>query len=362
MVELGVMEKVVAEDYDTTASNSSPAVGAAALIERHKGTLLFKMPCRHHSIDLHGKNISPVVSGRRSQGPGDPLFLRYAREWPDFYQNIDYTNLKKFDERPYIGTFLHEVLVEVRMWARHAVTTMTFSKGTFRNLLHLIVVYLDGEPPRFNFKFSKPETIDNARFGQRANLYLTMELLSPQLPFLTPAHQQEVTNMALICSLFYGPDFLKSPLLAHASFNDLTSIKRYRQLFSFMPEGHCLKEAARVALNTCERHLDYLSPPHITWSLVNDDFTVEERQVLATALLARLEERVLDLPPNRPVYPGPAFPWDNRFWPVDGSLPALDQFVSLESFLVFNILQNTNEEIQELLQVSYFTPIYHNLV
>ena len=79
-----------------------------------------------------------------------------------------------------------------------------------------------------------------------------------------PAPQQEVTNMALICSLFYRPDFLKSPLLAHATFADLTSIKRYRQLFYFMPEGDCLKEAARVALNTCEGHMDYLSPPHIT--------------------------------------------------------------------------------------------------
>ena len=87
-----------------------------------------------------------------------------------------------------------------------------------------------------------------------------------------PAPQQEVTNMALICSLFYRPDFLKSPLLAHATFADLTSIKWYRQLFYFMPEGDCLKEAARVALNTCEGHLDYLSPPHITWSIVNDDW------------------------------------------------------------------------------------------
>ena len=77
----------------------------------------------------------------------------------------------------------------------------------------------------------------------------------------------------------------------------------------------------------------------------------EERQVLATALLARLEERVLDLPPNRPVYPGPAFAWYDRFWPVDSSLPALNQFVSLESFLVLYILQNTNQEIRELLQV-----------
>ena len=73
-----------------------------------------------------------------------------------------------------------------------------------------------------------------------------------------------------------------------------------------MPERDCLKEAARVALNTCEGHLDYLSSPNITWSLVNDDFTVEEKQVLVIALLARLEWRVLDLPPNKPVYPCPA--------------------------------------------------------
>ena len=110
--------------------------------------------------------------------------------------------------------------------------------------------------------------------------------------------------MALICSLFYGPDFLTSPLLAHATLDNLTSIKRYRQLLNFMPEGDCLKEAARVALNTCEGHLDYLSPPHITWSLENADFTVEEIQVLVTALLVR----VLDLPPNRPAYPGLALP------------------------------------------------------
>ena len=68
-----------------------------------------------------------------------------------------------------------------------------------------------------------------------------------------------------------------------------------------------------MALNTCEGHLDYLSSTNITWSLVNDDFTVEEKQVLVIALLARLEERVLDLPPNRPVYPGPAFAWDDWF-------------------------------------------------
>ena len=350
--ELGVLDKVVAVDYDTTASNSSPVVGAAALIEQRRATLLFKVPCRHHITNLLGKNTAPVVSGRRSTGPGDPLFQRYAREWPDLVDNIDYANLKRFDDRPYIGTFIAAVVQEVRNWARHAVTAMTFTRATNKNLLYLIVMYLDVEPANFQFKFHKPEEIDNARFWQTANIYLTMELLSRQLAFLSPEHRLEVTNMAFISALFYGPCYLKSPLLASASFNDLTSIQHFRQLYRLMPEGNCLKDAAGVALNTWERHLDYLTGPHITWSLLNDDFSEEERQVLANALLARLDERVMDLPPSRVQYPGPALCRNEQIWPVDGSLPALDQFVTHESFLAFNVLELTDQEVRDFLQVA----------
>ena len=248
--ELGVLDKVVAVDYDTTASNSSPVVGAAALIEQRRNTLLFKVPCRHHILNLQGKNTAPVVSGRRSTGPADPLFQRYAREWPNILDNIDYTNLKRFDDRPYQGTFIAAVVQEVRNWVRHAVAAMTFQRATNRNLLYLIVMYLDVEPANFNFKFHKPEEIDNARFGQTANIYLTMELQSRQLLFLSPEQQLEITNMSLISALFYGPGYLKIPLLARASFNNLTSIQHFRQLYRLMSEGNCLKDAARVALNT----------------------------------------------------------------------------------------------------------------
>ena len=118
-----------------------------------------------------------------------------------------------------------------------------------------------------------------------------------------------------------------------------------------MPEGNCLKEAARVALNTWQRHLDFLTAPHIPWSLTNDDFTVEERQTLADSLLARMDERVLDLPPSRVQYPGPNLAWDERFWPLDDSLPPLDQFVNRESYLVFNQLDFSNQELRDFLQV-----------
>ena len=39
---------------------------------------------------------------------------------------------------------------------------------------------------------SKPKAVTNARFGEPANYYLTIALLSNQLPWLTPAQSQEV--------------------------------------------------------------------------------------------------------------------------------------------------------------------------
>ena len=77
--ELGVMEQVWNACYDTTASNSSTTVGAAALIEIHRGCQLLKSPCRNHVLDLFGKTLSVVVSGQRTTGPQYTLFVRYNR-------------------------------------------------------------------------------------------------------------------------------------------------------------------------------------------------------------------------------------------------------------------------------------------
>ena len=92
--DLGVMDQVFFVTYDTTNSNSSPTVGAAAPIEHHQGCQILKCPCRHHILDLFGKNLSVVVSGQRTTGPAYPPFQRYAREWPNLKNNIDYTRLK----------------------------------------------------------------------------------------------------------------------------------------------------------------------------------------------------------------------------------------------------------------------------
>ena len=140
--------------------------------------------------DLFGKTLCVVVSGQRSTGPAYPLFLVYFRIWPEICNTIDYNNLKRFDMRPWRGTFMEQVVLDVRVWVVRAIRSKGFKKGTHLNLLNLIAAYLDVTPPGFTFSFHKPETIYNARFGQKANLYLTLELLSQQLTFLTMEQEQ----------------------------------------------------------------------------------------------------------------------------------------------------------------------------
>ena len=106
-------------------------------------------------------------------------------------------------------------------------------------------------------------------------------------------------------------------------------------------------EVSDAGLKLWERHLDYLTPQHVPWSLVNDDFSVEVRQSLAKALLQLLDQRVRVLPPTRVRYPGPAFCRSDEFWPADGSLPQLDLLVTQDSFLIFNIMKMEDTELRE---------------
>ena len=62
--------------YDTTPSDSSPAVGTVALLEEELGQMLVKLACRHHIYDLFGKNFQLLKKISR------------FRQNPNFYHTI----------------------------------------------------------------------------------------------------------------------------------------------------------------------------------------------------------------------------------------------------------------------------------
>ena len=113
----------------------------------------------------------------------------------------------------------------------------------------------------------------------------------------------------------------------------------YRNLRAYMPE------AADKALATWNRHLDFLTPQHVVISLVNDQFSNLEREDMAKTLLNLLPTRNHNLPPTRVVYPGPNFSTNDAFWP-NGGFPRISQFISPDSFLIFNMMEHDNDALR----------------
>ena len=130
-------------------------------------------------MDLFGKNLSIVVSGQKTTGPTYPLFSNYAKEWPNLVTSIEYSKLKKIDTDQWKDAFMEDIIKEVKVWIKGAIIGNSFKKETHRNSLRLIASFPDIQIPGFAFKFSKPETIDNTRFGQTANIYITLQLRLP---------------------------------------------------------------------------------------------------------------------------------------------------------------------------------------
>ena len=337
--EWGASDSVIGTVYDTTASNTGKKLGSVIRLERKLGRSLIKMPCRRHVQELHAKHVALAVSGRETTGPGDVLFKTFSSAWDDLKDNIDLSQLSKFDWTPHINTKLEVRAHSVLVWAKSVLSEKVFPRADYLQLAQLIVVWLGGVVE--NFSFHKPKKVSPARFVQRAIYYITMELLSYQYELFSQEEIEEIEVMAEFSAIFYGPWFLRSPLTASAPYNDLLAIKDMRDY----------REVRQIEAEAClaswNRHLDYLSPALVIFSLASKDVPSKEKTKIADALLSVLvEEDVEDFPDGdgNVIVPGPEFAQGNKFWPSDGSLPSLASFVGKESWLMFHYLGMVNME------------------
>ena len=324
--EFGIINNVVGVNYDTTASNSSTAVGTVARIENHLDRGVLKVPCRHHIYELLGKISSTQIFGATT-GPDNPLFCRLNREWPELHDKIDYNNLVEFDIGQWQGTFVVDVVNNVKLWAIEAYNCEVFPRDSYGELLLLIIKFLD-PTAAINFKIRKPMDVTNARFMEKATYFIKLQLLAQQLEWLTAEDKRKIGDMAFISAVFYGPSFLQSNQGSRAVGLDLSSIHHFRQLRSYMPG------VAEAVLNLWNRHLDYLTPEHVVTALVDDEWNDTPREEMARALLRLIPNRVNPLPPRPVIYPGPGFATNDNFWPQDG-LPDIAQFIQVfDSFIL----------------------------
>ena len=132
-----------------------------------------------------------------------------------------------------------------------------------------------------------------------------MELLSYQYQLFDENEIDEIEIMAEFSAIFYGPWFLKSPLTASAPYNDLKAIKDMRDY------REVRKTEADACLASWDRHLDFLSPALVIFSLASKEVPAVEKKEIAEALLATLSTEDVDCFPagdGKIIFvPGPAF-------------------------------------------------------
>ena len=335
----GASASVIGAVYDTTASNSGNKLGSVTRLERTLKRSLIKMPCRRHIHELHAKHVAFAVSGRETTGPGDVLFKTFSSAWDALRDDIDYSQLCKFDWTKHLNSKMEDKAHSVLIWAKSVLSEKVFPRADYLQLAQLIVVWLGGVVE--NFSFYKPKKVSSARFVQRAIYYISMELLSYQYELFSEEEIKEIEIMAEFSAIFYGPWFLRSPLTASAPYNDLKAMKEMRDYRAIRGVE------ATACLVSWDRHLDYLSPALVIFSLASHEVPDKEKQEIADALLAILTTEDIDSFPagdGNIIVPDSQFSQGDHFWPDKDNLPSLAQFVGKESWLLFHYLGMMNLE------------------
>ena len=85
--DLGLLPKVEALVFDTTASNTGIWKGSTTRFEKMLHRSVFWLACRHHIPELFVKHANTIVRGE-SKGPDDPLFKKFAK-------NFNFINLEE---------------------------------------------------------------------------------------------------------------------------------------------------------------------------------------------------------------------------------------------------------------------------
>ena len=137
--------------------------------------------------------------------------------------------------------------------------------------------------------------------------------------------------------VFYAKAFLESPLSSSAPHNDLAfmaNMSRYRQ------HNEKISEAC---LASCQRHLWYLTPQLIVFSLVDPTLSTEEKEDVAKVLFET--PRPSNFKTVKPKFP-------NILFSATHDPPKLSSLVSSDSWLLFSLLHL--EGSQEWLQ----TPVH----
>jgi len=153
----GIVERVVALCFDTTASNTGPHSGACTIIEQKLGRDLLFLGCRHHVMELVVGAAFEVTSGA-SSGPEVLLYKRFK----DYWQQIDREKFQAASTDDSVEVLVASARDDILHFARVHLEVKQ-PRDDYRELLELSVIFLGGIPVR-GIHFQMPGAMHRARW------------------------------------------------------------------------------------------------------------------------------------------------------------------------------------------------------
>jgi len=160
-------DKVGAMSFDTTASNSGAAKGAAVLIEQKMAKDLLHLACRHHIFEVMLGDVLNLLAWP-SSGPDIPIFKRFKDEWQSINHESDSIISGIVDEETAVFfSSNQELLTEVVQFANKCLLEENQPRDDYRELLELALIYMGHGPPR-GVHLTKPGAMHRARWMAKA--------------------------------------------------------------------------------------------------------------------------------------------------------------------------------------------------
>ena len=130
------------------------------------------------------------------------LFRRLRTNWNSL--TVDYSKLDKFAYNV-SQAWLCKQARDVLSWAEVHLDKATWPRDDYKELLHLIIIWLGGAVKSFTFKF--PGADHHARWLSKAIYYMKLALLSGQF-YMEEEEKKEVAIISEFVGLFYAKAFL----------------------------------------------------------------------------------------------------------------------------------------------------------
>ena len=259
-----LQSQIKSMSFDTTASNTSPTIGACQFVEKYIGNPILYCACRHHTCELSCRKQWGLVFGPTND-PGVGLFRKFKGDWPELERKIDYNSLTvlKLNSLP---EWLQQEAKNVLSWALTEFSKNTWPRGDYKEMMELLIVFLGGSVE--NFKFRLPGADHHARWMSKIIYTFKICLLSGQY-YLDAETQEKIWECARFQALIYVKYWYMSPIAAKAPLNDL---EYYEKLLNwrFVSNQHSFE-----LLSLFRKHMWYLTDRLIPLSLFDSSVSPE---------------------------------------------------------------------------------------